>query len=118
MVLCQVQFFDPLKKFKPKRVHVGKFLTDTGAQVNVGNYTLLDLMGIKRCDLEKYTWAATDMKINGIGGNVEDIRGIHVKIYSVKNGTIVPATFYLANKLMCNILSETLVYELGYINKQ
>ena len=41
MVLCQVQYFDPLKEFKPKRVHVGKFLADTGAQVNVGNYTVM-----------------------------------------------------------------------------
>ena len=30
---------------------------------------------------------------------------------------MVPTTFYLAEELTCNILSETLVYDLGYINK-
>ena len=46
MVLCQVQYFDPKKRFAPKEVEVGKFLADTGAQVNVANRSLLTLMGI------------------------------------------------------------------------
>ena len=117
-VLCQVQYFAPDTPFTAKRVKLGRFLADTGAQINCGNYTLLDLMGINRCDMEKYTWAAPEMKINGVGGNVDTIRGIHVKIYSVKHGTTVPATFYLAEKLGCNILSESLVYELGYISEE
>ena len=115
-VLCQVQYFAPDTPFTAKRVKLGRFLADTGAQINCGNYTLLDLMGINRCDMEKYTWAAPEMKINGVGGNVDTIRGIYVKIYSVKHGTTVPATFYIADKLGCNILSESLVYELGYVS--
>ena len=61
--------------------------------------------------MEEYTWAAPEMKINGVGGNVDTIRGIFVKIHSVKHGTTVPATFYLADQLGCNILSESLVYD-------
>ena len=115
-VLCQVQYFSPGTPFTAKRVKLGRFLADTGAQINCGNYTLLDLMGIKRCDIEEYTWAAPEMKINGVGGNVDAIRGVHVKIHSIKHGTTVPATFYLAEQLGCNILSESLVYELGYLS--
>ena len=40
-VLCQIQEFRPengLEGFKPRKVRVGKFLADTGAQINVGTY--------------------------------------------------------------------------------
>ena len=80
MVLCQVQHFDPEQIFTPRKVNVGKFLADTGPQVNVGTYTLLDLMGISRGDVLKYTWDTSEMKINGIGGNVDGgIRGVYTK---------------------------------------
>ena len=117
MVLCQIQLFEPQEEFKQTKVPVGRFLADTGAQINVGNYTLLDLLGIRRNKLRKYTWPETEIRINGIGGDVEGIRGINVRIHSVKNDTTVPAMFYITDKVTCNILSETLLYELGYINR-
>ena len=118
-VLCQIQEFRPeggIDGFKPRKVRVGKFLADTGAQINVGNLTLLDLIGIPRSEYHERTRDASHMKVHGIGGiNVPSLRALDVMIHSLKTKETIPATFFLSETLTANILSETLVYELGYI---
>ena len=120
-VLCQIQEFRPeggIEGFKPRKVRVGKFLADTGAQINVGNLTLLDLIGIPRSEYHARTRDASHMRVHGIGGvNVPSLRALDVMIHSLKTKQTIPATFFLSDTLTANILSETLVYELGYIQK-
>ena len=70
-MLCQVQEIPRgTKKFVPRQVKVGKFLADTGAQVNIANYTIFQLLGISDDDKEAYL-RSTRVKINGIGGAVD-----------------------------------------------
>ena len=120
-VLCQIQEFRPeggIEGFKPRKVKVGKFLADTGAQINVGNLTLLDLIGVPRSEYHSRTRDASHMRVHGIGGvNVPSLRALDVMIHSLKTKQTIPATFFLSETLTANILSETLVYELGYIAK-
>ena len=72
-LLCQVQEFRAeggIEGFKPRKVKVGRFLADTGAQVNECNYTLFDLMGIPQSEAQRLTRDASYMKIHGIGGDI------------------------------------------------
>ena len=65
-VLCQIQEFQPekgIEGFKPRKVKIGKFLADTGAQINVGNLTLFDLLGIPRNEFNIRTRDASHMKV-------------------------------------------------------
>ena len=69
-VLCQIQEFQAekgIEGFKPRKVKIGKFLADTGAQVNIGNLTLFDLLGIPRSEFNKRTRDASYMKIHELG---------------------------------------------------
>ena len=81
-VLCQIQEFRPeggIEGFKPRKVKVGKFLADTGAQINVGNPNLLDLIGIPRSEYQSRTRDASHMRVHGIGGvNVPSLRALFV----------------------------------------
>ena len=57
------------------------------------------------------------MKVHGIGGiNVPSLRALDVMIHSLKTKKTIPVTFFISNTLTANILSETLVYELGYLS--
>ena len=68
-MLCQVQEIPPgTPQFTPREVKIGKFLADTGAQVNIGNYELFEMMGIS--NKEKYL-RRSQVKINGIGGAID-----------------------------------------------
>ena len=108
-VLCQIQEFRPeggLEGFKPRRVKVGKFLADTGAQINVGNLTVFDLLGFPRSEFHARTRDASHMKVHGIGGvNVPGLRALEVMIYSLKTNKSVPVTFFLSDALKANRLS-------------
>ena len=103
MVLCQVQEFNQNKgteEFRPRKVKVGRFLADTGAQVNVGNYTMFDIMGIPEEEREKYLTDAPDMKINGIRGEVgSNLRSVNVMVHSLKTRISIPTTFFISNEL-------------------
>ena len=91
-------------------------MADTGAQVYVGNLTLFDLLGIPREEFHVRTRDASHMKVHGINGkNISNLRAMDMMIYSLKTRKKVPVTFLISEDLGCNILSEALVYDLGYL---
>ena len=93
-MLIQIQEFRPeggIEGFKPRKVKIGKFLADTGAQINVGNLTLFDLLGIPRNEFKIRTRDASHMKVHGIGGDdVPSLRAMDVMVHSLKTNKTMP----------------------------
>ena len=73
---------------------VGRFLADTGAQVNIASPEILDLLDIT--GEKESLLISSKVKINGVGGGVDgSVKELRVKLYSLKTRRTIKSRYFM-----------------------